>query len=229
MPENRKKSSKPKEGNNSKAVFMMYFVVTFIISVFVIGFALNYFSPTVDVNIGQTEILPEENEQGSNIDDRLKWIQDEDNYEQQPTSERYLQNENELNKSKIQQESIRPDKSIKSKPTKKEAEEEIPLPVNTKYITVPPVPTINEVQNSAKPTAPNTKVTKVYIGFYNSSEEAQNAKNQISQSVAGVQPFVKAVNGQYIVQAGSFGDRRKAVELKETLNSRGYNARLISD
>ena len=227
MPKNRKKSSK-NDNSNSKSVFFISFITTFIIAIFIIGLGLNYFSPTVDVNIGQNDILPEENESVSNIDDRLKWIQDEDNASKEPTAEKYLQNENEFNKS-FKQEMIRPKKHIK-KTEKNERPEEIPLPVNTKYITVPPVPTINEVQNTSKQqTNPNIKITKVYIGFYNSSEEAQDAKAKISQTVPGIQPFVKAVNGQYIVQAGSFSDRKKAVELRDTLNSRGYTARLLSD
>ena len=122
-------------------------------------------------------------------------------------------------------EAVRPKSNVTgvSAPTQ---EEEIPLPV-TKYITVPPVPTVNEVQKSLPPQ--NMKITRVYVGFYSSQEDAVDARNRISQTMPGIQPFVKALNGQYIVQAGSFADRSKAVELRDELNNRGYTARLISD
>lgn len=196
----------------------------------VLGVIFKNFSPTVDVNIGQNDIHSEEIVGDSEIDDRLKWIQDEDN--QEPTSEKYLKAETDNLISKIKpqkdekKETIRPKNNVIND-TSNLQQEEIPLPVNTKYITVPPVPTVKEVQQ-IKP-APSTKVTKVYIGFYKNLDDAMFARAKITQAFPGIQPFVKAVNGQYIVQAGSFADRRKAVELKEELDNRGYTARLLSD
>ena len=84
MPNGSKKTKK----NNSKAAFLAYFIVTFILAVFVLGIAFKHFSPTVDVNIGQNDFQSEEADNGFEIDNRLKWIQDEDNLEQQPTSEK---------------------------------------------------------------------------------------------------------------------------------------------
>lgn len=226
MPKSKKKS----KTNNTKIVFISAFVITFIVAVLVMGIALKHFSPTVDVNIGQNEIQTDDTDSDSDIDDRLKWIQYEDN--QEPTSEKYLKAESDNplpkdNKVKATKakESLRPNSATSTSASL--MPEEIPLPVSTKYITVAPVPTIKEVQQVTP--APSIKVTKVYVGFYNSSEEATAAKTKISQSIPGIQPFIKAVNGQYIVQAGSFADRRKAVELRDELSNRGFTARLLSD
>jgi len=227
MPNKQKKSNK----QNTKAVFIFYFVVTFLLAFFILGIAFKHFSPTVDVNIGQNEIPSDEINSDSEMDDRLKWIQYEDNIEEQPTSEKYLQAESnnlitkETNTKTEKQETIRPKRTVNETKPKNQSEE-IPLPVNTKYITVPPVPTINEVRQNTP--APSVKVTKVYIGFYNDINDALAAKAKISETVPGIQPFVKAVNGQYIVQAGSFTDRQKAVELRDNLNNRGYSAKLLS-
>jgi len=226
MPNSRKKTKK----NNSGIIFISAFIITFILAVMVMGIAFKHFSPTVDVNIGQNDLQTEELVNNSEIDDRLKWIQDEDN--QEPTSEKYLNAETDNLISKInpkkeeKKESVRPKNNVINNTTSLQ-KDEIPIPVNTKYITVAPVPTIKEVQPVTP--APSTKITRVYIGFYKNAEDAMSAKTKISQTFPGIQPFIKAVNGQYIVQAGSFADRRKAVELKEELDNRGYTARLLSD
>ena len=236
MPDNRKKSSKSKKKDNSTFVFIISFVFTFMIATGIIGICLNYFSPTVDVNIGQNDVLPEDNEQIPvlDMDNRLKWIQDEDNYAQQPTSEKYLQLDKEFNSlnadktNNIKKENIRPVKNTESKSVKKERQDNIPVPVHSKDIE-PPVPTLTEVQNTVNKTPSEIKITKVYTGFYKSAEEAQQAKEKIANLFPELQPFVKSVNGQYIVQAGSFSSRKKAVELRESLNSRGYTAKLLSN
>lgn len=235
MPNNRKSSSKNKKKDNSTFVFIISFLFTFMLATGIIGICLNYFSPTVDVNIGQNDVLPEEYEQPvSEIDNRLKWIQDEDNYAQQPTSEKYLQFDKEPNslnpdeKNNTEREKIRNNRNIEAAYAGKEKKENIPIPLYTKD-TEPPVPTLTEIQNTVNRKPSVDKITKVYTGFYNSSEEAQRVKEKIAKSFPELQPFVKTVNGQYIVQAGSFSSRRKAVELKESLNSAGYTAKLLSD
>lgn len=235
MPNSRKKSSENKNKDNSKVIFVLSFILTFMLATGIIGICLNYFSPTVDVNIGQNDILPpEEHEEISELDDRLKWIQDEDNFAQQPTSEKYLQKEKELNntnvnnKNEIKKENVKPKKNAENTVKNPKKTEEIPYPENLQP-PIPPVPTVTEIQNTINQSSYDTKTNKVYTGFYNSPEEAQAAKSRISQNFPDVQPFVKEVNGQYIVQAGSFTSRKKAVKLKEILNSQGYTARLLSD
>ena len=226
MTDSKKKSKK----NSSKAAFLAYFIVTFMVAVFVLGIFFKHFSPTVDVNIGQSEFQSDETDNNFELDNRLKWIQDEDNFEQEPTSEKYLkvESDNTLSKRNVSEkkEAVR-QKSKVTEVSSSAKNDEIPIPLNTKYITVPPVPTVNEVQNSFPPK--NVKITRVYVGFYKNIEDATEAKTKIAQTMPGIQPFIKAVNEQYIVQAGSFTDRSKAVELRDELSNRGYTARLLSD
>ena len=235
MSNSRKKSSGNKNKDNSKIIFVLSFILTFMLATGIIGICLNYFSPTVDVNIGQNDILPpEEHEEISELDDRLKWIQDEDNFAQQPTSEKYLQKEKELNttivnnKNEIKKENVRPKKNVDNTVKNPKKTEEIPYPENLQP-PIPPVPSVTEFQNTINQSSYDTKTNKVYTGFYKSQEEAQAAKSRISQNFPDIQPFVKEVNGQYIVQAGSFTSRKKAVKLKEILNSQGYTAKLLSN
>ena len=239
------KTKKQQKKNDSKTIFILSFIITFTIAALLIGAALKNFSPTVDVNIGQNDLQSEYSGADTEIDDRLKWIQDEDNLT--PTSEKYLQAESnnitqpEDTDTQTENEDI-PKEAVIPVPEKKEVikpsnnnvvktppipqREEIPIPINNKIITKAPVPTLKEIQQT--PTV-NNKTSKVYVGFYDNLDDAVLARKNISRTIPGIQPFVKSVNGQYIVQAGSFSDRLKAVELQEQLNKRGYDAKLITN
>ena len=69
---------------------------------------------------------------------------------------------------------------------------------------------------------PKHSITKVYLGNYKTLEEAVEVQEKIKALDTGVEPFVKTVNGHYIVQLGSFADGDRAGMLADKLKQKGY-------
>lgn len=211
------------------AKLILLFSVTFVATLFIISALIKNFSPTVDVNIGKEEtVVAEDDTEEYNerdIDDRLKWIQFEDNMAESPVvnevqnSDNYSEQKNKKKKKNKNTQTAQNKKKINN------AEEEPPIPVRNQVQA--PLPTVSEVAKAAP--SPATKVTKVYVGFYPSYEEATEIKNKIQSSVSGYQPFVRKMNNNYVVQIGSFTDRTKAVNLKLEISDKGYPARLLTE
>lgn len=243
------KFKKPKKKSKNKFTFLILFIVTFVATLFLVSALFKNFSPPVDVNIGGEANVEtaEENEHFAELDSRLKWIQYEDTMgESMAKSEASALGNSSSEKSNVEE------KTKKSKSTsvhktqntvKKQSPllaeppvmqysfDEAPVPVRTpKTVSKPPVPTVAEVQIRANSNAssPNA-VTKVYIGFYPTMEQANTIRNRVSTAVYGYQPFVRRLGSQYVVQVASFSDRSRAVSLKSELDGKGFSARLLTE
>lgn len=247
------KLKKPKKKNNFK--FLILFIATFVVALFFVSVLFRNFSPPVDVNIGgeANSEIAEENEHFAELDSRLKWIQYEDTMgESMQKSESSALGNTSSAETKKAETSVKSDKKSVKKVEKMEKKpllaeppvmqysyDEIPLPVKTKTVEKPPVPTVVEVKNAtASPaTTPNysnssnasVAMTKVYIGFYPTMEQANTIRARVSTAVAGCQPYVRRLGSQYVVQVASFSDRDKAVSLKSELDSKGFSARLLTE
>lgn len=250
------KLKKPKKKNNFK--FLILFIATFIVALFFVSVLFRNFSPPVDVNIGgeANSEIAEENEHFAELDSRLKWIQYEDTMgESMQKSESsalgntsdFSETKNSQNTAKTEKKSAKKvEKTVKKQspllaepPVMQYSYDEIPLPVKTKTVEKPPVPTVVEVKNAtASPaTTPNysnssnasVAMTKVYIGFYPTMEQANTIRARVSTAVAGCQPYVRRLGSQYVVQVASFSDRDKAVNLKSELDAKGFSARLLTE
>lgn len=246
------KLKKPKKKNNFK--FLILFIATFVVALFFVSVLFRNFSPPVDVNIGgeANSEIAEENEHFAELDSRLKWIQYEDTMgESMQKSESSALGNTSSSETKKAETSVKSDKKSVKKvektgkkpllaepPVMQYSYDEIPLPVKTKTVTKPPVPTVVEVKNAtAVPTAVNysnysnasVAMTKVYIGFYPTMEQANTIRARVSTAVAGCQPYVRRLGSQYVVQVASFSDRDKAVSLKSELDSKGFSARLLTE
>ena len=71
--------------------------------------------------------------------------------------------------------------------------------------------------------------TKIYLGNYSTIEEAMQVQQKVSSEISGITPFIKSINGKYIVQLGSFMDREKANALISKTRSQGYNPKIIEE
>ena len=227
------KTKKKKSYKNARLILL--FSVTFVAALFIISFLIKNFSPTVDVNIGGEEIAQEEETEEfpeHGIDDRLKWIQFEDNMNESPvvnevqgfdenSEVQAVNKKNDAKKKAADNQKFQQ----KNKNTSASKQTENLEPV---YHIQPPVPTIADVQKKTT-TVASTTVTKVYIGFYPTQEQAEDVKNKIASLGLGYQPYVKKLGSNYIVQIGSFSDRTKAVHVKLDLSDRGYPARLLTE
>ena len=243
------KLKKPKKKNKFK--FLILFVVTFVATLFCISALFKNFSPPVDVNIGGEANVEsaEENEHFAELDSRLKWIQYEDtmgesmakseasalgNASSNEESQKVEKTQRTESTSIRKTERVAPKKqspSLAEPPVMQYSFDEVPLPVKTpKAISKPPVPTVAEVQNRAASTTSSTgSLTKVYIGFYPTMEQANIVRGRVSTALSGYQPFVRRLGSQYVVQVGSFSDRNRAVNLKSELDGKGFSARLLTE
>ena len=202
------------------------FIVTFLVSLVVITYFIKSFSPNVDVEIGgepesieQTEINDSDSDVKQAIDDRLKWIQLEDNM---PTPE---ENKNIEKNYDDESEQVRQtDKATqKDKKTKIDELDTIELDTTVKPQKLqPPVPAQPQV-------ATPPKMSKVYVGSYSTIEQAIQAQNKLMNTSTSVSPFVKEVNGVYVLQAGSYANANKAEEISREINSLGFSARVVRE
>lgn len=210
------------------------FIITFLITLMGVTYLIKSFSPNVDVEIGGEEISNEVSEDPDEpqsefkkaIDDRLKWIQLEDNMpgvSKRSDEEKTEEVEYETSSVKKKTE---PEISTKSEEL---AGSEITLPkasepeyVNPQNVrTAPPIPKVTTVEPY--------KMTKVYVGSYATIEQAIQAQNHLMNTPVGISPFVKEVNGAYVLQAGSFASVTKAENVANQIRQAGFSARVVSE
>ena len=210
------------------------FIITFLITLIGVTYLIKSFSPNVDVEIGGEELTTETGDESDEpesdfkkaIDDRLKWIQLEDNMpgvSKRGDEEKSEEVEYETAKTTANQENS-------AAPKKEEpAGPEITLPKanETEYVNpqngraAPPTP---------KPAAVEPyKMTKVYVGSYATIEQAIQAQNHLMNAPIGISPFVKEVNGSYVLQAGSFASAAKAESIANQIRQAGFSARVVSE
>lgn len=231
-----------KKSKNKNITLILLFSITFIMTLFLVGTMFKNFSPPVDVNIGGEELAMQDDDVDDNeayiegeIDGRLKWIQFEDNMSESPVVNEVSNDKEKLQNNKIVNTEIK--KNIKKAEALEEIrpnteryrnynEQEPPIPI--KYIQ-PPVPSISDIKNVSQNKNVAVKMTKVYIGYYPTQEEANKAKDRVLSITSGYQPYVKKVGNNYIVQIGSFSDRTKAVNVKLELSDKGLPARLLTE
>lgn len=247
------KLKKPKKKNN-KLTLLVLFVVTFVVAMFLVSALFKNFSPPVDVNIGgeAAEETAEENEHFAELDSRLKWIQYEDTMGESMvkteasalgnTASEPAKTETQTSSTSSEKKSVKKSEKTAQKQASLLAEppvmqysfDEAPVPVRApKTVSKPPVPTVAEVQYRANTQPASTtsggSVTKVYIGYYPTMEQANIIRNRVSTAVTGYQPFVRRLGSQYVVQVGSFSDRNRALGLKSELDGKGFSARLLTE
>ncbi len=221
-----------KKSKNRKMLYL--FFTTFFLSMFIVGFLIKTLSPNVDVEIGDGQSVVEDaesevTEEQSNVDNRLKWIQFEDNMP--GVSKRF--DEKDLSEEASYQSDIKEEvKSDEKVRDKKDKQEEVVLK-ETKVIKqpkyAPPVPTASDVNNSVKDAASPVKMSKVYIGYYTNIEQAISVQNRLIDSNLNVSPFVKEVNGYYVVQVGSYANRQKAQALYGEVAALGYPVKMSNE
>ena len=286
MQENHRPPLKRKKIKNKTWLhYFLLFAIVFSSALITLTYFVESYSPKVDVAIGNNESLTlVDDTEFKNVDERLKWIQMEDELPTVSIKDKITEKED--NKKKIKDEIKRKDlskrldkdekkektdlisnngftnttkienlmkeneknKITKSKENKKEEtfepkpilNTESPLVQNNKESRI--VEKADKKNNSIdfrtkerKKTAiiepviikniPVSKPTKVYIGHFNTIEDAIKVQRKLSIEETDIVPFTKYINGQYTIQVGSFSDREKATALASRLKDKGYNSR----
>ena len=213
------------------------FIVTFLVSLIVITYFIKSMSPDVDVEIGGDDTQSTSVEESSEsdvkkaIDDRLRWIQMEDNMpgvskrEDGTTAEDVMYESSDQDKSQKSNENSDKQNHENKQSSSELAPVEYVNPQQHQPVLQPPVP----VQPNAQPAAEPFKMSKVYVGSYPTIEQAIQAQNKLMNTSISVSPFVKEVNGTYVLQAGSYANAGKAEAVSREINSLGFHARVVKE
>lgn len=213
------------------------FIVTFLVSLIVITYFIKSMSPDVDVEIGGEDTQNTSVEESSEsdvkkaIDDRLRWIQMEDNMpgvskrEDGTTAEDVMYESSDKDKSKNSNENADKQKQENKQRSSELAPVEYVNSQQHQPVLQPPVP----AQPNAQPAAEPFKMSKVYVGSYPTIEQAIQAQNKLMNTSISVSPFVKEVNGTYVLQAGSYANAGKAEAVSREINSLGFHARVVKE
>lgn len=224
---------KKRKRNKSGIAYLLLFTIVFVIALCGLSYAVKSLSPDVDVEIGNNEALaPVEQEtdvEMRTVDERLKWIQMED--ELPSVAVRNPETKKEDNK-----ESTNDNKKEKdeNKTVKEEVINLTPTVEKTQKNTVEPTKTELDFRlpsgNVIEPRQPIAKtVTKVYLGGYDSIEEAIKTQQKVASEEPDMIPFIKAINGRYMVQIGSFSDHEKAIALSLKMKEKGYPSKTVTE
>lgn len=225
----RKRRRKRKNGLG----YVILFAFVFTLALVGLSYIVKSFSPDVDVAIGNNEALTlndsEMEVEIKTIDERLKWIQMED--ELPTVSIRTPKEKTEKNTNNTKTEEQNNNKNDVKKNEKK----------NTKNIVKKeeaPRPTISDFkkdfrltrkQNTETTETEKHKISKVYVGNFTTIEEAVQIQNKISLEETEIIPFIKSLNGKYIVQLGSFSDEQRASSLVTRMKAKGYSAKIMTE
>lgn len=217
------------------------FVITFLVSLIVITYFIKSMSPDVDVEIGGGEESSmqhddTESEVKQPIDDRLRWIQMEDNMLGVSKREDGQSEEIEYKTTDNQDKNLEGEKVRESETSSSDENSEPGALAPIEYanpqsqqtekpaVSEPPVP----VQTS-KSGSDEFKMSKVFVGSYPTIEQAIQAQNRLMNTNIAVSPFVKEVNGSYVLQAGSYANANKAEIVAKEISAAGFPARVVKE
>ena len=206
---NKNKKNKKQKKKSSFFSYLYLFSIVFLGALWFLSYVIKSYSPEIDVTIGNHDSFTlsdaDTDVEIKTIDERLKWIQMEDDL---PSVSVLSAEKSEKNKraDKIEKEETK----INTPPIPKISE------IKKQQLGFKDIPT-KEVVTERKPV-----VTKVYLGNFATMEDAVDAQNKIKAVDSSIAPFIKSVKGHYIVQLGSFSDSERAGVLVQQIRQKGY-------
>ncbi len=203
--------------NNYQSLFLL-FLTAFLVMLLFFTAVARHLSPEVDIAIGDEEEV-EAKESGLGvkrfIDDRLKFIQQEDQGVVKKAIDKKV--EEETLKERMTEDTLVP-----------ELDEKVVIPYSFKKQEAETQTPAQKVET--KPVTPSyNKVLKVCVGKYSTVEQARVAQSILQDSEVGVSSFIKLINGSYTLQVGSFTERAKAEQLLNELVRNSFPARIIQE
>ena len=178
-------------------------------------------SPDVDVEIGGSNEQTVEQEDTDSevkqpIDDRLRWIQMEDNM---PGASKREDGQNDDIEYKTN------DKQSNNQDEKVRESQEPSDPNALEPIEY--ADPDSGLQESTKTSAP--PIPMQTTRSYPTIEQAIQAQNRLMNTNISVSPFVKEVNGSYVLQAGSYANAHKAEAVANEISAAGFPARVVKE
>lgn len=201
------KENKKKKNKESKTVSI--FLITFIVTFAFVALSVKYFSPEIDVEIEGKEQIAEEDVEKGSVDERLRWIQFEDNMP--GVSTRFTEETENTQKTKNDDVIVYDEENNENNEIEKlEEVQEI------KPLIATPVPSIN-------------KISKVYVGQFSNIEQAIAMQNKLTDAGLDLAPFVKRIDNYYVVQIGSYASKEKAQAVVLQVQGAGFPAQLVNE
>ena len=204
---------------NPKQGVALFFSVFFILLIVFLGFA-KMMSPDIDIVLGDENAQTEEVEQTGAVDSRLTEIHMEDN-SQFPGDDGLAIEEGE----RVVIPTTKKELSVSENPTLDETEYR-QTSSSTSEIK-PQAPSHKQESESAPVPQAQSVNAKVIVGSYASLEQAQVAKGILSDSEAGLNPFIRKINNEYTIQVGSYNSKEKAINAAKILLNKNYPARVL--
>ena len=235
-------SDRKKKSQQNKLLFI--FLSTFFITLISLIYLATAFTPKIDIEVNETqpqsEQIPQDEEnmvaevEYKSIDSRLKDIQMDDKHLNSPESQET--SDIVANLKKMKEETI-----AKQMKNEDGISDEIVGDIQTPSFDViklnPPklaTPQYSNQQKNFSVSQPvkkvsttATKMTKVYVGKYADFEQAALVQDALVKSSLVSAPFIKNLNGYYVVQVGSFSNMEAAQNVAELLISNGYSAKMV--
>lgn len=217
-----------------KYIFLFAFV--FVIALVCLSYLIDSYSPKVDVTLGNPDdaltLSNAETEiEMKTIDERLKWIQMEDEMPSVAIRETLDADDKELQK-KLEEESL--SKKNENNSSHDEVVLDVVQPKNE-----PPKPAMSDIvkqtadfRTAAKQAvipAPIPSLTKVYLGVFSTLDEAVSTQQKVGNDFPAIMPFVKSREGGYIVQIGSFSSKDVANTFISSVKEKGYEPKILTD
>lgn len=223
MNYSRYKKNKKKEEDPQKGLLIG--LTTFFVMLLLFTGIAKSLSPNVDVEIGEDEeVGAKESGLGVKgfIDDRLKMIQMEDKMQGSTTRTDTAQSEPAPEENYDEYSPELDEKVVLPNQSKKETKAADEIKLNPADAPRP---------SSAKPlpSAVSARPTKVYVGYYNTIDQAKVAQGILIDSGLNITPFVKDMGGTYTLQVGSYSSREKATVLSNELLRNNFPARVVQE
>ena len=203
--DNKKKSQQNK--------LLYIFLTAFFVSLVVIIYLATAFTPEIDVDVAGSDNEYAENRDG-NIDDSLRELQQEEKLGEQGETEESSSDIIEQLK-KMKEEAL----------AKQEKQDEIEMEKASSAPETPKLTPANPAYN--RQTTSNYKMAKVYVGRFNSFDDAIRVQDALVQGALAASPFIKNMGSYYVIQVGSYSNQNTAQNIAENLIENGYSARMV--
>lgn len=233
-------SARKKKSQQNKLVFI--FLSTFFITLITLIYLATAFTPKIDIEVNDTQTAEEQlsteeekmiaEVEYKSIDSRLKDIQMDDKYLKNTQTENTDIVEN---LKRMKEEAIA--KQMKNNDYTNEEPEQIERHSLDVIKLAPPQlatpqytkkqETTSTVSQPKKTTTTTPKMTKVYVGKYAEFDQAATVQEALVKSSLVSAPFIKNLNGYYVIQVGSFANMEAAQNVAELLISNGYAAKMV--
>ena len=240
-------STRKKKTQQNKILFI--FLSTFFVSLVTLIYLATAFTPKIDIDVEPANTLeqsiPSDDDnliaeaEYKSIDSRLKDIQRDDQLE----SEDSLDTTSDIiaNLKKMKEEAIAKQMREDEKNPAVEddiqvfkSKEDAHIKLDAPRLATPQHPksqitTQTPIQDSSSQSNMQTitKMTKVYVGKYADFDKAAAVQDSLVKSSLVSSPFIKNLNGYYVIQVGSFSNQEAAQNVAELLISNGYAAKMI--